>query len=56
LAVTLKLPRPPPASTVGGELNETSHPTAVGFVTLEEDSHPPVATAATTNSVATIER
>src|SRR5262245_8006685 len=57
LAVTLKLPRPPPASTVGGEPNESSHFTAVGAVeTLEEDPHPPVATAATTNSVATAEQ
>jgi len=56
LAVTLKLPRPPPASTVGGEPNPTSHFTAVGAVdTLEEDPHPPVATATTINSVATVE-
>jgi hypothetical protein len=56
LAVRLKLPRPPPASTVGGEPNEISHGTAVGFDTVEEDSHPPIATAATTNSVAAIDR
>ena len=57
LVVTLKLPRPPPDSSVGGEPNETSQPIAVGAEdTLEEDSHPPVATAATTNSVRSIER
>jgi hypothetical protein len=56
LAVRLKLPRPPPASIVGGEPNEISHGTAVGFDTLEEDSHPPMATAATINSAAIIER
>src|SRR5262245_41572949 len=55
--VTLKLPRPPPASTVGGEPNETSHFTAVGAGdTLESDPHPPIVTAATTNSVATVAR
>jgi hypothetical protein len=57
LAVTLKLPRPPPASSVGGEPNKTSQPTAVGAEdTLEEDSQPPAATAATTNNVGSIER
>jgi hypothetical protein len=56
-AVRLMLPRPPPASTVGGEPNETSQLSAVGAEdTLEEDSHPPIATAATTNSMATAER
>jgi hypothetical protein len=55
LAVRLKLPRPPSASTVGGEPSETSHPTAVGFET-DEDPQPPVATAATTNSAVTAER
>jgi hypothetical protein len=55
----LTLPRPPPASSVGIELNETSHFTDVGAdeETLEEVSHPPMATAATTmNSSATAER
>jgi hypothetical protein len=48
-AVTLKLPRPPPASTVGGEPSATSHLTAVGpEEALEEESQPPVVTAATT--------
>jgi hypothetical protein len=56
LAVRLKLPRPPPGSIVGGEPNETSHATAVGAEDTLEDSHPPAVTAATTNSVATIER
>jgi len=56
LAVRLKLPRPPPASTVGGEPSETSHPTAVGAEDTLEEPHPPAATAATTNSVATVER
>ena len=56
-AVTLKLPRPPPASSIGGEPNATSHLSAVGpSDTPEEDPHPPIATAATTNSVATVER
>ena len=56
-AVTLKLPLPPPASTVGGEPSDTSHLTAVGAEdTLEEDPHPPVTTAATTNNVATVEQ
>jgi hypothetical protein len=55
-AVTLKLPRPPPESSVGGEPNATSHRTAVGEEALEE-SHPPVATAATTtNRTTTAER
>jgi hypothetical protein len=55
LAVRLKLTRPPAASTVGGEPNETSHPTSVGD-TLESDPHPPAATAATTNNIATVKR
>ncbi len=58
-AVTLKLPRPPLASTVGGEPNAISHRTDVGPEdTLEEESpHPPVVTAATTtNSITTAER
>jgi len=54
LAVRLKLTRPPAASTVGGEPNETSHPTSVGD-TLES-AHPPAATAATINNVATVKR
>ena len=56
LVVRLKLPRPPPASTVGGEPSEISQLTAVGADTLESDPHPPIATAATTNSVAIVER
>jgi hypothetical protein len=56
-AVTPKLPRPPAASSVGGEPNATSHRTAVGASgTLADVSHPPTATAATTNSIATVER
>jgi len=55
-AVTLKLPRPPPASSVAGEPNPTSHLTSVGPEDALE-SHPPVATAATTtNRTTTAER
>jgi hypothetical protein len=56
LAVRLRLTRPPLASTVGAEPNETSHLTSVAEETPESDAHPPVATAATTLSVATVER
>ena len=49
--VTLKLPRPPPASTLDGEPNETEHFTSVGAEeTSEVDPHPPTTTAATTNN------
>jgi hypothetical protein len=58
-AVTLKLPRPPPASSVAGEPSATSQLTDDGPAeTPEEDSpHPPVATAATIiSSIPTAER
>lgn len=58
-ALTLKLPRPPPASTVDGDPNATSHLTALGAeeTPADDSPHPPIATAATTtNRIATVER